>query len=107
MSGRPKGGLMSLAKSVCCCDARQKDMVIPMTTFNAILGAAQNLPASDRVRLIDALWETMAPNEWPAPSGQWIAEAQRRSAEYDARNMSASPWPEVRQRARREAGLDG
>ena len=78
-----------------------------MATFDDVLATAQNLPASDRVRLIDALWESMEPSDWPAPSDEWIAEAQRRSAEYDAGNMSASPWPEVRQRARRKAGLDG
>jgi putative addiction module component (TIGR02574 family) len=77
-----------------------------MATFDDVLGAAQNLPAPDRVRLIDALWESMEPSEWPAPSDEWIAEAQRRSAEYDAGSMSASPWPEPRQRARRESALD-
>ena len=78
-----------------------------MMTFDDVLGAAQNLPPDERVRLIDALTESIPPDEWPAPSEQWIAEAQRRSAEYDAGRMSASPWPEVRQRARRKAGLDG
>ena len=78
-----------------------------MATFDDVLDAAQDLPAPDRVRLIDALWESMEPEEWPASSDEWIAEAQRRSAEYDAGSMSASPWPEVRRRARRRAGLDG
>lgn len=78
-----------------------------MATFDDVLGAAQNLPAPDRVRLMDALWESMEPSEWPAPGADWIAEAQRRSAEYEAGNMTASPWPEVRRRARRKAGLDG
>jgi len=78
-----------------------------MATFDDVLDAAQDLSAPDRVRLIDALWESMEPEEWPAPSDEWIAEAQRRSAEYDAGSMTASPWPEVRQRARRKAGLDG
>ena len=78
-----------------------------MATFDDVLATAQNLPASDRVRLMDALWESMEPTDWPAPSDEWVAEAQRRSAEYDAGKMSASRWPEVRQRARRKAGLDG
>jgi len=38
---------------------------------------------------------------------EWIAEAQRRSAEYDAGATSASSWPDVQARARRQAGLDG
>jgi putative addiction module component (TIGR02574 family) len=78
-----------------------------MTTFDEILGAAHGLPASERLRLIDALWESVPPEEWPAPSDPWIAEAQRRSAEYDAGRMPASGWPDVRDRARRKAGLDG
>jgi putative addiction module component (TIGR02574 family) len=77
-----------------------------MQTFDEVLGAAQDLPANERFRLIDALWDTIPVAELPGPSDEWIAEAQRRSAEYDAGHMTASPWPEVRQRARRKAGLD-
>ncbi|NQU24031.1 MAG: addiction module protein [Candidatus Nealsonbacteria bacterium] len=78
-----------------------------MSTFDDVLGAAQGLPPAERIRLADALIETVPPDEWPAPSDEWIAEARRRSAEYDAGRMATSPWPEVRKRARREAGLDG
>ena len=78
-----------------------------MMTFDDILGAAQELPAADKVRLIAALWDSVPPGEWAAPSEEWVAEAQRRSAEVDAGRMPASPWPDVRQRARRKAGLDG
>jgi len=78
-----------------------------MMTFDDILGAAQELPAADKARLIAALWDSVPPEEWAAPSEEWVAEAQRRSAEVDAGRMPASPWPEVRQRARRKAGLDG
>jgi putative addiction module component (TIGR02574 family) len=77
-----------------------------MTTFDDVLGSAEALPPTDRIRLIYALWDTVPPDEWPAPPEAWIAEAQRRSAAYDAGRMTASPWPEVRARARREAGLD-
>lgn len=78
-----------------------------MPTFDDVLGAAESLPSAERVRLIDALIESVPMDEWPVPSEQWIAEAQRRSAEFDAGRMTASTWPEVRQRARRKAGLDG
>lgn len=77
-----------------------------MASFEDVLGAAQELPAADRIRLIGALWDSVPPNEWPSPSDEWIAEAERRSSEYDAGRMPASPWPEVRARARRKAGLD-
>jgi putative addiction module component (TIGR02574 family) len=78
-----------------------------MATFDEVLGAAQGLPPLDRIRLVQALWETVPPEQWPHPSKDWIDEAQRRSAEYDAGRSTASPWPEVRSRARRKAGLDG
>ncbi len=77
-----------------------------MTDFQDILSAAQALPSPERAQLIYALWDSVAPEEWAPPSQDWIAESQRRSAELDAGTISASPWPEVRERARRRAGLD-
>ncbi len=78
-----------------------------MTTFNDVYDAVRTLPAADQVRLIEAIWDHLPPDEWPAPSEAWIAESQRRSAAYDAGTMSASPWPDVQRRARQRAGLDG
>jgi putative addiction module component (TIGR02574 family) len=77
-----------------------------MTTFDDVLGAAQHLAPSDRIRLVHALWETVPPEEWPPPSQEWMDEAQRRSADYDAGRLTAAPWSEVRARARRKAGLE-
>ena len=78
-----------------------------MMTFNDVFNAAHALPATDRLRLIEALWDSVPLAEWPSPSAEWIAEAQRRSAEYDAGAASASSWPDVQARARRRAQLDG
>lgn len=78
-----------------------------MMTFDDVFGAAQALPPPDRLRLIDALWETLPLEEMPRPSDEWTAEAQRRSAEIDAGRMGTSAWSEVRSRARSKAGLDG
>ena len=77
-----------------------------MTTVQEILEAAQSLPSAARARLIHALWESVSSDDWIPPSDEWIGEAQRRSEAYDAGQMTASPWSEVRQRARRKAGLD-
>jgi putative addiction module component (TIGR02574 family) len=77
-----------------------------MTTLQEILDAAQTLPSGERAQLIHALWSTVSPDDWPLPGDDWIAESQRRSEAYDAGQMTASPWSEVRQRARRKAGLD-
>ena len=76
-----------------------------MATFTDVFDAAQALPAPDRLRLIEALWDNFPPSEWPSPSKEWIAEAQRRSDQYDAGVMSASPWSDVCARARQRAGV--
>jgi hypothetical protein len=56
--------------------------------------------------LIEALWDTVAPNDWVPPDPEWV-KAQRRSEELDAGRMTITSWPEVRDRACRKAGLDG
>ena len=78
-----------------------------MTTLQEIIRAVKLLSPADRLRLIDTVWDETSPDTWPKPSEEWIKEVQRRSSEYDAGRMTASPWPEVQARARREAGLDG
>ncbi len=77
-----------------------------MATVQEILDAAQALPPAERAQLIHALWESVSPDDWTLPSDEWIAESQRRSEAYDSGEMTGSPWSEVRQRARRDAGLD-
>ena len=77
-----------------------------MVTLNEILDAALNLPSSDRAQLIASLWETTSPEDWVLPSAAWITEANRRSDEFDAGKASGSDWTDVRQRARKAAGLD-
>jgi putative addiction module component (TIGR02574 family) len=77
-----------------------------MPTFEDVLDAARTLTPTDRIRLVEALWEDVPQSEWPAPSAEWIAEAQRRSEEFDQGRASASTWSEVRERSRRNAGLD-
>jgi len=78
-----------------------------MTTLEEIIAAAKTLSAAERLRLVDAVWDEASPESWPGPSQAWIEEVQQRSADYDAGRMPATPWPSVKARARREAGLDG
>jgi putative addiction module component (TIGR02574 family) len=78
-----------------------------MSTLQEIIDAAQALPADERAWLIQALWDTVPPKDWVPPSQEWVAESQRRSEQFDAGRMTASSWPEVRDRARRKAGMDG
>jgi putative addiction module component (TIGR02574 family) len=55
-----------------------------MPSIESLLADAARLPVADRIQLIDAIWDTL-PEESLAPlSDEWIAEIQRRSAEYDS-----------------------
>jgi putative addiction module component (TIGR02574 family) len=78
-----------------------------MSSFQDILSAAQLLPSAERVQLIHALWDATPMEDWPAPSDEWIAEANRRSDAIDAGDVNCIPWAEARKIARRQAGLDG
>ena len=78
-----------------------------MTTMKEILTAAQSLPSSQRAQLIAALWDDVSPTDWVPPDAQRITEANRRSDAYDSGKMTGASWAEVRERARRKAGLDG
>lgn len=78
-----------------------------MSTLNDILIAAQSLPPDERAQLMAALWDDVSPVAWTPPNDEWIAEANRRSDEIDAGEKTGSSWEDVRQRARRKAGLDG
>ena len=78
-----------------------------MSTVEEILTAARALSASERARLLAALWDTTPPDDWVRPADEWTAEANRRSTAIDSGELSSSPWSEVRQQARRKANLDG
>ena len=60
-----------------------------MPTFEDVLSAARTLNTTERIRLANAIWDDVPPAEWPLPDAEWVAEAQRRSAEYDEGRMSA------------------
>jgi putative addiction module component (TIGR02574 family) len=77
-----------------------------MRIYDEVVKAAQRLSPFERIRLVQALWETVSPEEWPPPSQEWIDEAQRRSVDYDAGRLTAAPWSEARARARRKAEQD-
>ena len=50
-----------------------------MSDFSSVLIAAQQLPEPDRLRLIDAFWESV-PDDSEAPfSDEWTREIERRA----------------------------
>lgn len=75
-------------------------------SFDELLSAASHLPPDERLRLSDMLRDTLPPEEWPELSGEWLQEIERRTNLYNAGQMPAAPWPEVRERTRRQAGLN-
>lgn len=76
-----------------------------MTTIDEILAAVRSLPSKARGRLIPLIWDQVAPEDWTAPSSEWIAESNRRSDLIDGGSMVAKDWQVVGERARRAADL--
>ncbi len=76
-----------------------------MSTYEALLTDASCLPVVDRIQLIEALWDTLPADCLPPLTDEWLAEIQRRSAEYDSGLVQAAPWEQIRIDALRRAGL--
>jgi len=76
-----------------------------MPDYDSLLAGASELPVDARIQFIEALWETVPEDSLPPLSDNWVAEIERRSAEYDAGVVQAIPWEQVRAEARRRAGL--
>jgi putative addiction module component (TIGR02574 family) len=70
-----------------------------MSDFSSVLSAAQRLPEKDRLRLIDALWESVPPDSEAPFSDQWAREIERRVAELDAGTVATVPWSQIRDEA--------
>ncbi len=70
-----------------------------MSSFDSVLSAAQSLSEQDRLRLIDALWETVPPDSEAPFSDEWSREIQRRVAELDAGTAETVPWSRIRDEA--------
>jgi putative addiction module component (TIGR02574 family) len=76
-----------------------------MLTYESLLADAAQLPVADRIQLIDAIWETLPDDSLPPLSDEWIAEIQRRSAEFDSGAVETVPWEQVKAEAfRRVSG---
>lgn len=76
-----------------------------MSDYDSLFADASQLPLDVRIRFIEALWDTVPEDALPPLSDEWVAEIDRRSAEYDAGIVQAIPWEQVRAEARRRAGL--
>jgi len=75
-----------------------------MPNVETLLADATRLPVADRLQLIDAIWDTLPAESLPPLGDEWVAEIQRRSAEYDAGSAETVPWEQVKAEALRRAG---
>lgn len=76
-----------------------------MLTYETLLADAAQLPVADRIQLMDAIWETLPDDSMPPLSDEWIAEIQRRSAEFDSGSVKTIPWEQVKAEALRRVGV--
>ena len=76
-----------------------------MTTYETLLADATRLPVAERIQLIDAIWETLPFDSLPPLSDEWVAEIQRRSAEYDAGSAETVSWKQAKAEALRRVGM--
>jgi putative addiction module component (TIGR02574 family) len=67
-----------------------------MPDFDTLLADASQLPLVGRLRLIDALLETVPEESQPPLSSEWLTEIERRSAEYDAGQVASVAWEDIR-----------
>ncbi len=76
-----------------------------MPTYETLLADATQLPLADRIRLIDEIWDTFPDDSLPPLSDEWVAEIERRSAEYDAGSAETVSWERVKADALRRIGM--
>jgi putative addiction module component (TIGR02574 family) len=65
-----------------------------------VLQIALALPADEQIELIEALIAALDEADPQPLDDTWMAEIQRRSAEYDAGHVTPIPWSVVRDRRR-------
>jgi putative addiction module component (TIGR02574 family) len=76
-------------------------------TAEHVLQTALALPAAEQVEVIEALIAELDQAD-PQPLDEaCMAEVRRRSADYDAGNVTPIPWAEVRDHTRGEGASRG
>jgi putative addiction module component (TIGR02574 family) len=84
-------------------DGQQVERADMKQTLESVLQVAIALPEAERAQLVDALIASFDPADAAPLDDAWLAEIQRRSAEFDAGLIQTSSWSEVRDRARARA----
>ncbi len=76
-----------------------------MPTYEKLLADVIGLPVAERIQLIDEIWDTLPDDSLPPLSDEWVAEIQRRSAEYDNGSAETVSWEQVKGEALRRVGI--
>jgi putative addiction module component (TIGR02574 family) len=76
-----------------------------MPDYETLLADASCLPVSDRLQLIEAIWDTVPADSLPPLTDEWLTEIQRRSSEYESGSVQTVPWEQVRADALRRAAI--
>ena len=77
-----------------------------MTEYESVFSAASQLSVDERLRLIDDLAASVPDDRPPTLSSEWLAEIERRSAEFDTGTVAPLPWESVRKELFGRVGLD-
>jgi putative addiction module component (TIGR02574 family) len=67
-----------------------------MIDFDSILNAAQQLPAEERLRLIQALWDSVPPDADIPLHEDWAPELERRVAALESGAAKTVAWSQIR-----------
>lgn len=62
----------------------------------AIFNAALALPEADRAVLAERLLESLSPEPDELSDEEWLAELERRSADFERGTAEAVPWSELK-----------
>lgn len=76
-------------------------MIVSMSAFD--LDTVRRLPVSERIRLVEAIWDSVASDTADIELPAWQAdELDRRMADMQRNPSEGAPWTEVERRILRE-----
>ena len=75
-----------------------------MVDFHAVLCDARQLSPEDRLKLIDALWDSVPPHLDLPLHSDWAPELERRVAAIAAGTATTTPWTKIREEAMARIG---
>lgn len=66
------------------------------TANQALLDQALRLPESERTELVERLLESLSPHPGEAEEEAWLAELQKRSAQFRQSRRGAMSWEKLK-----------